>query len=111
MSSPYTEGLEIDAVSSRDTARLLLRLEGELDAATAAALRGRLREFDDQPLVVDLRGVTFMDSSGLALLLEERARALRHGRGLRVGGATGQTRELLERTGTLRFFDRPTAVD
>ncbi len=107
---PHDGGLKIVPLASEDTEGLMLRLEGELDIATAARLRARLQEFDDQPLMLDLSGLTFTDSTGLAILLEERARALRQGTPLRIWGVTGQTRELLERTGVLELFGSPTGA-
>ncbi len=56
---------------------------GELDLAAAPIVDGRLRELADDgspALVVDLREVTFMDSSGLRLILAWDARA--HGDGV-----------------------------
>ncbi len=49
-----------------------LALEGELDMASADELGNRLREDGpgEGPLVLDFSGVTFMDSSGLRVLLE-----------------------------------------
>jgi len=46
------------------------RLEGELDMATAGDLGELLRERSDQQTVLDFSGITFMDSSGLRVLLE-----------------------------------------
>lgn len=48
------------------------RLEGELDMATAAGLTELLRAAADEndPVVLDFSGVSFMDSSGLRALLE-----------------------------------------
>lgn len=61
----------------------VLRLEGELDVYTTARLRAALNEqlVDEAQvhLVVDLTGLTFMDSSGLGALV----RAQRQARGLR----------------------------
>lgn len=108
MPSPPTEQLLIVPIASDVGERLLLRLDGELDLATAALLQARLREFDDQALTLDLSGVSFTDSTGVAILLKERARALRRGTTLRIRGATGQTRELLNRTGVLALLERPT---
>lgn len=47
------------------------RLEGELDMATAGGLTELLAASGGEaPLVLDLSGVSFMDSSGLRALLE-----------------------------------------
>lgn len=49
-----------------------LALEGELDMSTADELGNRLREngTTSDALVLDFSGVSFMDSSGLRVLLE-----------------------------------------
>ena len=57
------------------------------------------------PLVVDLHMVDFMDSSGLAALLELRSRARQVGWSVSVRGASGRVRELLARTGTLTLVE------
>ena len=52
----------------RDTAVVV---SGELDATTAPTLRDRLARVDaDRGVVLDLSGVTFCDSVGLASVLE-----------------------------------------
>jgi anti-sigma B factor antagonist len=57
---------------------------GEVDALTAPQLGRRLLELADDgktDVVVDLSGVTFMDSTGIGVLLNAlRALAARHGR-------------------------------
>jgi anti-anti-sigma factor len=103
MFPPRRERLKIERVPSPASDHEL-RLEGELDLATAAPLRNSLRELDDGSVVLDLSGVTFTDSTGLATLIAEGYRAHRHGSSLRVRGATGQTRALLERTGALALL-------
>lgn len=58
-------------LSRRDEV-LWLAMGGELDVFTAPQLRAALREAQPSPretLVLDLRGLTFIDSSGLAVLL------------------------------------------
>lgn len=69
---------------------ICIRLSGELDHHSA---KGLLRRLDQEiekalptQLTLDLSGVTFMDSSGIALLIRARQRmqgAGRHGRCLR----------------------------
>ncbi len=57
-------------------------VHGELDCATAPALEARLRTLGGlgHALAVDLAEVSFMDSSGLRLLLQTRRDADRDGR-------------------------------
>jgi anti-anti-sigma factor len=92
----------------------LLRLRGELDVHGAPILRARLLDLlaARKPLVLELRGLAFMDSSGLAALLELRSRARQADWSVRIQGAGGRVRELLERTGTLALVeegDQPAA--
>jgi anti-anti-sigma factor len=61
--------------------RAHLSLRGELDLATAAEFEELLNERVDagQEVVVDLRGLEFMDSSGIRVLVAAHARAGRTG--------------------------------
>ena len=65
------EPFRIDVEPSRDSVRVAP--VGELDIATVEKLRAevdRLRESGFTKLVLDLRGVRFLDSTGLRLVLE-----------------------------------------
>jgi anti-sigma B factor antagonist len=65
----------------------LLAVEGELDIATASVMIAALNEaFADleRPLVVDLSSVDFMDSTGLALLMNAYRRVKRRGQGFAI---------------------------
>lgn len=79
-----------DVAVERRGAMLLATPSGELDIASAPRLTATLREHDGfARLVIDLRALSFMDSSGLRLLVSEHARAQRCGYelGLVRGGA------------------------
>jgi anti-anti-sigma regulatory factor len=76
----------------------LLRLRGTLDYGSVAHLRACLAEYPGTAIVIELRGLVLLDSSGLAELL----RAAR--RGVRVHGAEGRVLRMLERTRTLEIF-------
>jgi anti-anti-sigma factor len=88
---------------------VLLRLRGELDVYGAAILRARLWDMlaERPATLVELRALQFMDSSGLAALLELRSRAEQVGWDVRIQGARGRVRELLQRTGTLALVESP----
>lgn len=63
----------------------VVALEGELDISTAPRVEEELRgvEGERPPVVVlDLRKLTFLDSSGLRLVIEADARAREEGRRL-----------------------------
>jgi anti-anti-sigma factor len=83
----------------RDTADgcALLSIHGEVDLASAADLEQALAEYGDEPVLLDLRDVVFMDSTGLSVLL--RAAATR-GASLRLlAEPQGPVRRLLDVAG------------
>lgn len=77
--------LDFDIDQEDGASRLTLR--GELDISSAPALEEALGKVEaKQPavLVVDLRGLTFMDSTGLRTLVSADQRARDGGRSLRI---------------------------
>jgi anti-sigma B factor antagonist len=81
MSVPY---LEIQETREGESVRL--RLIGELDLASAQGLEGRLRELGaaGERVGIDLSGLTFIDSSGIRLLIHSLRDARRDGWELEV---------------------------
>jgi len=65
--------------SRREDDTHMLALFGELDIASARGVEDELTSVEDGALlarlVIDLRGVTFIDSSGLRLVIEASRRA------------------------------------
>lgn len=95
-------------VERLDGSRVVIRLRGELDMLTTPALRSRLgEELDREPAVVvlDLLGVDFLGSSGLALLVEALEDARRRGTALRLVCASRPVIRPLEATGLTELFD------
>ncbi|UTI65388.1 STAS domain-containing protein [Paraconexibacter antarcticus] len=78
---------------------VLLSCAGELDAATAPALAARLRERAEPAVIVDLTAVSFMDSTGLSILLNARLRYTRAERSLVVLCPDGPARRVLRLSG------------
>jgi len=75
------EAFRVDVHPEREVVRLAPI--GELDLATADMVYAQLRDLYEagfQHIVLDLRGLTFLDSSGLALLIAEDRRARESGR-------------------------------
>lgn len=69
---------ELTVRADRDGGVVTIRLAGELDIATAARVEAELEQAeagDARSIVVDLSGLTFMDSTGLRLLLAAHARS------------------------------------
>jgi anti-sigma B factor antagonist len=101
---------------SRSDGYELLAVEGEIDIATAprmiAALNEVLAEIES-PLVVDLSSVVFMDSTGLALMMNARRRVTRRGQGFAIvcpPGPIARVFEIADMMETLRIFpDRESA--
>jgi anti-sigma B factor antagonist len=73
MASVNRDGrLEVRTKPDRD--RVIVGVSGELDIASVGALQTALEELRGtgwSSIVIDLRELTFIDSSGLALLLHE----------------------------------------
>jgi len=62
--------------------RHVLELSGELDMANADELEGRLRELcraGAREITLDLRGLAFIDSTGLRAILEAQQFCRQHG--------------------------------
>ena len=68
---------------------VVLHVSGELDESTADLLEGHLRRAEElvtppAPVVVDLGGVTFFSSTGLAMMLIHHQRCAGRGVSLRL---------------------------
>jgi anti-sigma B factor antagonist len=77
---------------------------GEIDLATAPQLEARLRELREagfDRLVLDLREVTFMDSTGLRVILAWDEEARRDGMELRLMPGPPAVQRVFEVTGVL----------
>jgi anti-sigma B factor antagonist len=86
-------------------------LSGELDISTAPQLEDDLRRVEaERPdcIVLDLRSLTFMDSTGLRLLIMADARAREEGRRLAIGRGNEMIQRVLHLT---RLDERLEFVD
>jgi anti-sigma B factor antagonist len=97
--------------------RVHVTLRGELDLATAPELEQLLNERIDssQEVIVDLRGLEFMDSSGIRVLVAAHARAGRGGTRVIVvrppaGSAVAKIVEVSGLDGELNIVDDPAHV-
>jgi anti-sigma B factor antagonist len=89
-----------------DARHALLVVEGEIDTLTAGSLERALTELLDdtaEVLVIDLAAVTFLASSGLAVLI--RAAHQAGERRLRLVSAARAVRRPMEITGSDQLFD------
>ena len=104
------------AVSSRElSSGVLLAPRGDVDLATVAVLDGALQsaEASYELVLLDLRQVPFMDSSGLHTLISSDLRMRECGGRLVIVPGGDQIRRLLELTGAdkqLELVDDPDEV-
>lgn len=93
---------------SRQPGGLTILLTGEIDHHGARAMMAELEEsvavLLPRALTLDLSGVTFMDSSGIALLLRMQRRLTQLGGTLRVTGIPAQPRRVLDAAGVGRLI-------
>jgi anti-sigma B factor antagonist len=93
----------------RDGDRATLRVAGDIDLLAKETLSVALAQaLDAKDIVVDLRAVTFVDSTGIGLFLTMHRFAGQAGRSLSFLGATERVRRTFELAGlteVLRFID------
>lgn len=100
---------DLAIVIDNSTEGATVTVTGEIDLATAPQLRDaalRALRQGDGPLRLDLRGVTFLDSTGLHVLLATRRRAELEGRQLLLAHVSTPVQRLLEITATDALFPR-----
>ena len=91
-----------------------IALRGELDVAAVPDLEGHLSPFEGNgvgAIMLDLRELTFIDSTGLHAILRARDRATTDGHRLILVGARPTARRLFEITGTEFLLDDQDAAD
>lgn len=86
---------------------LTLRLVGELDHAAAQTvmpgIEDAVEEYLPRRCVVDLTGVSFMDSSGIAVILKTDRLLRQTGGVLALSGVPGQVRRVLDVAGLTKI--------
>ncbi|MFB4320488.1 STAS domain-containing protein [Actinomadura sp. 21ATH] len=90
------------AVVLRHTDHTLVEVRGELDTATAPALREALFRAlrpGTGPLILDLSGLSFCDAAGLSVLVDARLRADARGIVMLLAAPGPRLRALLRVTG------------
>lgn len=108
MSDEHTAEAPLTVTHEVIDGRHRVRLEGELDAFTAPEVRAVIADAEGGDLVLDLDGVTFIDSSGLAMVVEARQRLQAQQRQLVIGPRSPIVQRLLELSGVAGYLD-PTA--
>lgn len=93
--------------AAADGSSLVAHVRGEIDTLTAPLLRTELdTRVPEAPLVVlDLSGVTFLGSAGLAVLVAAKDQVERSGHTLKLVCGSRIVTRALEATGLLGLFD------
>ena len=94
---------------------LYASLEGELDQHSASDLRDKLNLLIEDKAVTriefELSGVTFMDSSGIGVLLGRYRALAARGGGMNVTGANRSIERILRMSGVYRLCTKEDAVN
>lgn len=94
----------ITQLSSNGT--VVLEVAGEIDLATAPELQSRLDQLNaGDRIVVDLAKVTFIDSTGLRILITANEAAQAAGGSLAIVASEGPVTKLLSITGVDAWLD------
>ncbi|MEO6858761.1 MAG: STAS domain-containing protein [Solirubrobacteraceae bacterium] len=104
----------VDVRTEGQTAIVVVR--GELDLATSPELEAQLQKVWDsgnEQLVIDLRELEFMDSTGLSIIVKAHQRLTEGGRQLSIVRGSQQVQRLLDLTGVserLQLVDTPEEI-
>ncbi|MCA1692320.1 MAG: STAS domain-containing protein [Actinobacteria bacterium] len=100
---------EFAICETRAAGQVVVAVCGELDADTAPqlqrALQGLAGHDADRKLVVDVGGLTFIDSSGVYVLVQAVKRLHADGRSLSLSGANPGAFRVLDVCGVTSVFD------
>jgi anti-sigma B factor antagonist len=104
--APFDDVITL-STSTGDAGTVTVTVVGEVDTFTAPVLRASLdTQLEQQPkaLVIDLCGVQFLGSAGLAVLVETQKSARSRDVGLRLVANTRAVTRPLEVTGLIDLF-------
>ena len=105
---PSSSNLEISVDQVGKDA--VVRLSGRVDVDSSPNLRERLRtlmsaEARPQTIILDLAGVSYIETSGIATLIESLRIARHRQTNFRLQGLSGAALRLFEVTGVLALFE------
>jgi anti-sigma B factor antagonist len=105
---PSSSNLQISV--NREGKDTVVRLSGRVDVDSSPDLRDRLRtllseEGLPQTIIVDLTGVPYIETSGIATLIEALRTARHRQTNFRLLGLSGAVLKLFEVTGVLALFE------
>jgi len=110
--------MNVEIVVEKIDAGFLLKLKGDVDMNTSSDVRNALAEIFKQgatgmkALLIDLSHVRYMDSSGIATLVECMQNCMKKGARLRLFDLSPSVRDVFELARLASVFEIfPTAVD
>jgi anti-sigma B factor antagonist len=107
----------LELTTETDGTTVRLALTGELDIAGAARVEQELERIEHEPpatLVLDLRELAFMDSTGLRVIVAADSRAREQGRRVVIVRGSDTVQRIIEMTRLherLEIVDDPAAVE
>jgi serine/threonine-protein kinase RsbW len=104
--------MEVTCATTNRDGKPHVRLRGDLDFLSAPSVRATLYSMAGQPspggaadpLILDIRDLKYVDSSGISALVSAARQAQAQGRDLRLVGASPHVQSLLSATGVTQFF-------
>jgi anti-anti-sigma factor len=106
--SPSGESKALAIVPHEEEGTQRVVLTGELDVSTVPAFNKRMSELHHKgfhSIVLDLSGITFMDSTGLSAILVTEMHARMRGQRFRVVEGPPHVNELFRLTGVDNFLE------
>jgi anti-sigma B factor antagonist len=105
--------VSMDLLTRQYDGRAVVALRGELDVAEAASVAAALAAFagGEKAIILDLAGLEFIDSSGMAALALARAQARRAGGDLLLAAPQDQVMRLLSLTRMIEVFSVHATVE
>ena len=103
-----TEGGAIAVAVQRDAGAAVVTVDGELEFGTAAMLRTTFSDLAQEgcdPVVVDLAALSFIDSTGLSLLVQAKQRFESLGRRFELRSPTHRVVRVIETSGLSEVFE------
>ncbi|HVL50960.1 MAG TPA: STAS domain-containing protein [Actinomycetota bacterium] len=100
--------IQLSIDSSPEAGWVVVKVDGEVDLSNASGLREHLISQVQEAnynIAVDLSGVEFMDSSGLAVLISGLRRTKEHDGSLVLIAPTASVKRVLSITGLDKVFD------
>jgi anti-sigma B factor antagonist len=105
---PAEDGKALAIVPQQEDGTQRIRLSGELDVSTVPEFNKRISELrhrDIHAIVLDLSGITFMDSTGLSAILVAEMHARMRGQRFSVIEGPPHVNELFRLTGVDNFLE------